>query len=125
MSTRPNNNQSFPGQLWDVEANSILGATVSFTTNKAFTHTVVPTSVRDARLDLAISSSSALANWTVVVASDQTNYALLDGVAAVQAVSTGPGRATFNLGVTFITTQWDTLAAGDYETVVTGTIAAN
>ena len=119
------NDQAFPGQLWDVRANSILGATVTFSTNQPFVHTADWTFVRNARLDLAISSSSGPANWTVVVASDQTNYTAWDGIATVQAVSNRPGRATFDLAVTFITTQWDTLAAGDYETVVTGTIAAN
>lgn len=119
------NDQAFPSQLWDVRANALLGATVTFSTNQAFRHTVDPTFQRDARLDLAISSSSGPANWLVAAASDQTNYAGADGIATVQAISTRPGQATFDLSVTFVTTQWDTLASGDYVTVVTGTLAAN
>ena len=117
--------QIFPNQAWQVRANSRLGATVVFSTNQAFTHTLDSTFVRDARLDLAISSASGPANWTIGAASDQTDYASADGVATVQAQSDRPGQAVFDLTVTFVTTQWDTLASGDYLTIVTGTLSAN
>ena len=119
--------QTFPPQLWQVRANAPRGATVSFSTNQPFTHTVDSTLQRDARLNLAIASSSGAAHWTLPVAVDQTNVSgsPSDGVAIVQAVSDKPGQATFELTVTFVTTQWDTLAAGSYELSVTGTITAN
>ena len=119
------NDQIFPNQQWQVRANSRFGATVVFSTNQAFTHTLDNTFVRDARLDLAISSATGPANWTLAVASDQTDYVNGNGIATVQAQSDRPGQAVFDLTVTFVTTDWDTLASGDYATVVTGTLSAN
>ena len=120
-------NQVFPAQKWDVKANARSGATVSFATNQAFTHTVDGTYKADAKLDLAIASSQAKANWAVTNPSDQTDYeaAVPDEVATVQAASTRAGKATFDLTVTFITVEHDALAEGDYALTVTGTLSAN
>jgi hypothetical protein len=121
------NNQVFGAQQWNVRANRAVGATVTFSTNQAFTHTTNSSFKRDARLDLAIASSDGPALWSIINPSDQTNYAagVPDEVAVVQARSVLPGRATFNLTVTFITGVYETLAEGDYEMVVTGTVASN
>ncbi|MFO1002879.1 MAG: hypothetical protein U0936_21315 [Planctomycetaceae bacterium] len=96
-----NNNQVFaPGSNtadhWAVQCNSGAGATVNLRTNTPFTHTSNSTYKRDAKLDLAVSSSDnngTSAIWTVSTASDQTNYAGSDNVAAVQATSSQPGKA--------------------------------
>ena len=120
--------QPFPPQPWNVTANALLGATVSFSTDQAFTHTLDPTFKRDARLDLSVASSDAPAAWTVLIGSDQTDYdnlVLPDEVATVTAASIRPGDASFNLGVTFLTVDHSTLAEGDYEMTVTGTLTAN
>ena len=118
-------NQAFAAQQWTASVNDVDGATVIFQTNQAFTHTVASSYKRNAKLDLAIASSDAGANWSVSTATDQTNYAGADGVAAVQASSTAPGDAAFNLTVTFITTDFSSLAAGSYTTTVTATLTAN
>jgi len=117
--------QVFGAQQWAVKANARNGATVTFSTDHVFEHTVDPTFERDAKLDLAIASSAGPANWTLAVASDQTDYAASDEVATVQAGSTRPGQADFDLTATFITDVHDTLAAGDYTLTITGTLTAN
>jgi hypothetical protein len=120
-------NQVFPAQQWDVKANARSGATVSFSTDQAFTHTVDGAYKADAKLNLAIGSSQAKANWSVTNPADQTDYgaAVPDEVAMVQAASTKAGKASFDLTVTFITVEHDALAEGDYTLTVTGTLSAN
>jgi hypothetical protein len=120
-----NNDQVFSAQQWTASVNDVDGATVIFQTNQAFTHSTATAYKRDAKLDLAIASSDPTASWAVSTATDQTNYAGADGVAAVQASSTAPGDAAFDLTVTFITTDFSSLAAGDYTTTVTATLTAN
>lgn len=128
-----NSDQVFlPGAItanhWQVLCNSNAGATVNLTTNSAFTHTVNSSYKRDARLDLAVSSTDnngALAIWGVTTASDQTNYVGADNTASVQATSAEPGKATLALTVTFITNTYSTLLQGDYQIDVVGTIASN
>ena len=121
------NDQVFSAQQWLVTQNGSAGATVTFATNQAFTNTVATTIKRNAKLDLALASSDSGSGWAVSVASDQTDYANVtpDEVATVQAASTAPGDAAFDLTVTFITTDFSTLASGSYVTTVTGTITAN
>ena len=120
-----NNDQVFAAQNWQVQCNDNQGGTVMFSTNQAFRNTADGTYQRDARLDLSIASAAAFAQWAVTVASDQTNYAAADGVATVQARSNRRGDATFDLTVTFLTVQYDTLAEGAYQLTVTGTLTGN
>ena len=119
------NVQTFPNQQWTVKGNVQNGVLVTFATNQPFTHTVNNTFKRDAKLNLALASTQGPASWNITKVTDTTNYVAGVNVAAVQASSTGVGRATFNLGVSFITDAYGTFAAGDYETVVTGTVTAN
>jgi hypothetical protein len=60
------------------------------------------------------------------VAQDQTNYAAAVPYenASVQAESSKRGEATFDLQVTFLTSQFDTLAAGEYTLTVVATLTA-
>lgn len=105
-------NQVFPALQWNVKANARSGSTVSFSTDQAFTHTLDGTYKADAKLDLAIGSAQAKANWAVTTASDQTDFeaAVPDEVATVQAASTRAGKASFDLTVSFITVEHDPLA---------------
>jgi hypothetical protein len=116
---------AFTAQQWAVKANARHGATVVFSTDQAFTHEEHSDIKRDAKLDLSIASSSGPASWTLAVASDQTDHASSDEVATVQAGSTRPGMADFDLTVTFITDDLETLAEGDYDLTITGTLTAN
>lgn len=119
------NNQAFSNQQWTVKGNTLAGVSVSFSTNQAFTHTTDSSFKRDASLSLAEASHLGPASWTISQASDSTDYINSDGVATVAASSNGVGRATFNLGVSFIGGTYGAFAAGNYETVVTGTVTAN
>lgn len=120
-------NQAFGAQQWTVQQNATAGASISFSTDQAFTHTTATTFKRDAKLDLALASSDSGSGWAVSTATDQTDYgaATPDGVATVQAASTAPGDAAFDLTVTFVTSDFSTLAAGNYTTTVTGTLTSN
>ncbi|MFK8113659.1 MAG: hypothetical protein AB8B91_15765 [Rubripirellula sp.] len=119
------NNQAFPAQQWVVKGNSLAGVTVSFSTGSAFQHITDANAKRDASLGLAVNSSVGAAAWTVNQASDTTDYANNDGIATVQASSNGFGRANLDVSVSFITDEFGSFPAGDYETTVTGTVTAN
>lgn len=128
-----NNNQVFaPGTVtanhWAVLCNAGAGATVNLSTSKPFTHTTNSTYKRDAKLDLAVSSTDnngATAIWSVTTPTDQTNFVGADNNASVQAHSAMPGKGTLALTVTFITNTYSTLLQGDYAIDVVGTITAN
>ncbi|TWU61918.1 hypothetical protein [Crateriforma conspicua] len=119
------NDQSFLPQSWIVKGNSSAGVTATFATAAAFTHTNTPSEKRDVALGLAVGSSIGGATWTVAQSSDQTDYVNNDEVATVQVSSDGFGTANMDLSVTFITDGFGTFLAGDYETIVTGTITSN
>jgi hypothetical protein len=119
------NNQLFPKQPWVVRGNTLAGVTVSFSTNSAFQHTTNAAAKRNASLALAVNTSVGPAVWTVTQATDTTDYATNDGVATVQATSNGVGRATLDVSVSFVTAEFGSFPAGEYETTVTGTVAAN
>lgn len=119
------NDQTFPAQQWEVKGNVLAGVSVSFTTGSAFTHTTDASFKRDASLGLSVASNSGPASWSIDQASDQTDYVNADEEATVMASSDGVGRATFDLAVSFITDEFGTFAAGDYDTTVTGTVTAN
>ena len=119
---------TFGAETWDVLANNRTGATVVFSTTTPFQHETLGAAFeRDVKLDLAINSSSGPANWALDTSSDQTDYAATpaDDDSAVQASSDAPGKASFDLTVTFLTVQWDTLVDGNYDVIVTGTLSAN
>jgi hypothetical protein len=118
-------NQVFAGQRYTVSANSIRGANVSFSADRAFTNTVDPLLKRDVRLDLAIASSDGPASWALQILRDQTNYAAGDEVATVKAASQRPGNAAFELTITVIMDSDSHLAEGDYEMNIAVSLTAN
>ena len=117
--------QSFVPQQWIVRGNSLSGVNVSLSTTKAFTHTTDNTAKRNATIGLSVNSTVGAAAWTVTQATDTTDYAANDEVATVAASSDGFGRATLDVAVSFITDGFGTFPAGEYETIVTGTVSAN
>jgi len=119
------NPQVFPVQTWVVKGNLAGGVNVKFTAAQPFTHTTLPDSKRDVRLDLSVGAKQGAANWTVNVPSDVSNHLASDPSAEVTASSNGIGRANLNLAVSFIGGEFGLFAAGDYVTTVVGTIAAN
>jgi hypothetical protein len=114
-------------QRWIVDTNSQSGATVSFSTNQAFTHTARPEFKRDAALQLAIPTSANGAQWEVVVGSDRTRHVLgaAGEKATVRAVSRRPGQGAFDITVTFLADPNDTLESGDYALTLVGTVTSN
>ncbi|MBC8115497.1 MAG: hypothetical protein H7062_14020 [Candidatus Saccharimonas sp.] len=121
-----NNDQPFGLQQWEIRDNAKRGATVTFETRTAFRNTAGPGTVkRDARLQMSIARQEAGGDWVVTQATDQTNYAVGDEFAIVSATSTDRGDATFNIFVTFVTSDFSTLRAGTYSTTVIGTVSAN
>lgn len=117
--------QTFAAQQWVVRGNALAGVIVNFSTDQAFTNTTDGSFKRDAQLSLGVASNQGPATWTVSQAADATDYANSDELATVQASSDGVGRATFDLGVTFVTDGFGSFAEGDYEMTVTGTVSSN
>ncbi len=120
-------NQTFSAQQWEVSANAASGVTVTFNTPTAFVHSTDSDYKRDARLGLAVGSSTGPATWNVTTATDETNYAAAtpDNDAAVVVASDDAGNAVLNLTVTFLTGEYGVFASGTYELTVTGTVVAN
>lgn len=123
----PDQDQALATQRWRVESNSLFGATMSFSTDRAFTHTAKPEFRRDGRLDLVIAPSQSPAQWIVTAASDQTCYqgSVRDQQATVRAVSDRPGQGTFDLTVTFLADPERPPESGDYALTIVGTLTAN
>lgn len=119
------NPQAFPAQPWIVRGNSSAGVTVNFAITSPFTHATQPEFKRNAKLNLSVGTTQGPATWTVGVAQDQTDFAASDNIAQVSASSSGAGRASLNLGVTFLTDEFGVFAAGNYTTTVVGTVSAN
>jgi len=119
--------QAFATQSWSVSANARSGATVTFSTNQAFTNTTHAEAKRDAQIDLAVASSESTAGWTVAVGSDRTYHQNGAGEeqATVRAVSNRPGQATFDIMVTFLHDPDQPLQQGEYALTVVGTLTAN
>lgn len=119
------NDLSFPSQQWVVKANVLGGVMVAFEAQSPFIHTVDPTFKRDARLSLSLGATLGPAVWNITQPIAATDYANALPTAAVTASSSGVGRATFDLAVQFITDNYGTFAAGDYESTIVGTVTAN
>lgn len=119
------NDQVFPVQNWLAHTTGLTGANVTLEAQSPFTNAADASFQRDVRLDLAISSSDATANWTVTSSTAQTSYGTGQTTAAVAAQSSGPGLGQLGLTVTFVETGYSSLAAGSYLTTVVGTISSN
>ena len=116
---------AFPAEVWNVKGNVLNGVAVTFSTDQAFTNTTDSTYKRDAKLTLSTASSTGPASWVIGTGTDSTNYAGGDGVATVTASSNKAGQANFNIVVEFLTVDIAEVAAGSYETTVTGTVTEN
>lgn len=114
-------NQAFDPQSWAVSSNAPDGVTVTFATTTGFQNTADATIEADAQLDLAV-TGDANGVWTATTATAVTNIGAGNGAATVVANSTGIGGASLDLTVSFVTGTFSSLAAGDYSTVVTGTV---
>lgn len=113
----------FPTQEWVINSSLLTGISVSFETVSAFTHTEEPTSKIDVQLNLDVASSTGPAVWSVSNNQDSTHVSQSDENAKVSATSTGVGQASFNLNVKLLGN--DSVAAGNYEMAVVGTVVAN
>lgn len=116
---------TFRNQLWWATTASSTGSTIRFTTDTCFVNQDRPGYLRDVRLQSPRLFGNPSAGWGFDTPVDQTDYAAGDQQAQVQISGTGPGVALIFLDVTFITGDLATLAGGDYEVTVVGTITAN
>ncbi len=116
--------QVFAPQTWIVQGNGMEGIVVDFGVQYAFRHTEDPTYKNDASLQVSITSTTGVANWTVNKATDATNVNLNDEEASVQIGSDGVGVANVELNVTFKYDPQRVLAAGPYELTLMSTISA-
>ncbi|MEZ6090743.1 MAG: hypothetical protein R3C05_22525 [Pirellulaceae bacterium] len=118
-------NQAFDWQSWQVVCNNTGGATVTFETDQAFTHTMQSDIRRDAFLFLSTASGGGLfrrSDWQITRFADQTDYKNGDQTATVSAEVDRARDGTFNLRVVFLEEQFADTVAGVYELTVTGTI---
>ena len=111
--------------LWWATTSSATGSTIRFTSDTPFINQDRPSYKRDVRLHSPRLFGNPSAGWSFDTTTDQTDYAAGDDQAVVQISGTGPGIALIFLQVTFITGNVATLAGGDYEVTVVGTITAN
>ena len=125
IHNQTNDNQSFLPQTWTVKGNSSKGVNVSFKTGSAFA--TASGDKRDAKLTLELKSKAGKGDWTITTPTDSTDYAnsTPKEQASVAATSNGIGRAELDLKVEFVGGEWGLFAAGEYSTVITGTVAAN
>ena len=119
------NDQVFPVQNWIAQTTGLTGANVTLEAQGPFVNVLDANFQRDIRMDLAITSTDPLANWTVTSPTDQTAYASGVQTATVAAQSSGAGLGQLGLTVTFVETDFSSLGAGAYVTTVEGTITAN
>ncbi|MCA9036423.1 MAG: hypothetical protein KDA91_14915 [Planctomycetaceae bacterium] len=112
-------------QRWFALSTSRSGATVRFSTDHAFHNLSNAAYKRDARIQITRIQGTRSARWGFDAPIDQTNYAAGDEVATVQVSSRGPGLVYCWLDVTFLTDDFSTMAGGDYQLTVIGTIAEN
>ena len=117
--------QVFPPQLWEVRGNVLTGTTTTFEVLTPFVHSIDPTLLRDAQLDIAISTTLGPAVWVVNTPTDATDYLSGDNNALVQLSSGFVGWVFVDLTVTFRTVSFAALMAGTYETTVVGTVTEN
>ncbi|MCA9055594.1 MAG: hypothetical protein KDA75_17255 [Planctomycetaceae bacterium] len=115
-------NQTFANQVWSAACNNAAGAALSF----VITPFANGTNKRNATLAASVASSDTGSGWAVSGASTATtDHTAATPNGTVNFGSNASGDATFNIGVTFIDSNYSLLPAGSYVATVTGTIQAN
>lgn len=115
--------QSFKETRWLAYTFFARGATVHLTC-PPFDHEIDPSFQADGRMDLRVQRAFS-GNWKVAIPSDQTAHEFGDNDATVIAITDERGLAVLGLTVSFLGTDLNSLADGEYSTTVTGTITAN
>ncbi len=118
LKTEP---QSFAPVRWDIGSGFANGCVVEWTA-APFTHVSQSTSLADCSVAVSIAQSNRRGQWRVVKASDKTNISSGTQPATVSIAAARPGTARVQLLVQFLGTNVTNLAAGDYQTTITGTI---
>ena len=113
--------QSFAPVRWDVGSGFANGCVVEWTA-APFTHVSQSTSRADCSIAVSIAQSNRRGRWRVVKATDRTNISSGNQPATVSIASERSGTARVQLSVQFLGTSVTNLAAGDYQTTITGTI---
>jgi len=126
----------FPSQTWKAKGNVKHGVSVQFDM-AAFAHQTDSTIGQDGTLSVGLASTNGPATWTLTspAATATTNFGnttTVGGVvtpapiaARVSYSSNRVGQADLSVGVTFLASDINAVAAGDYVTVVYGTLTEN
>jgi hypothetical protein len=114
--------QPFNAVRWDVQNRSRSGCVVQWTAD-AFVHRDLGAKA-DCGLQLTIVQQSNNGRWSVLQPQDQTEVASGRDQASVSIAAERQGVARIALQVLFTNDEPTSLVAGQYETVVTGTITA-
>ena len=119
-------NLNFFDSRWNVTCNMASGATVRFAA-QTFQHESDVSRQRDVQLRIQSFSAATSAGWSLTNRTDRSRHSTGKSTAMVSMASDSPGAATVNLRVRFITgsNPAERLPAGQYSTIVVGTITAN
>lgn len=115
----------FDDSVWLAQCTSFRGATVTFTTDGPFQHTIHPQHKRDAAIQFRQVYGTFWSGWRIDKQADQTDYQNGDNEASIQVSSRRTGLAYILLRIRFLTGDPDTLAGGRYRMTVIGTISEN
>ena len=116
--------QQFSEVVWNLITGPDVAGYITEWSCGPFVHSVNANLKADSELRVRVLSSEGQANWTTIVASDQTDYAAGNQTASVVLQSSSVGDGQAGLTVTFLNSDFSKLGAGDYTITVAGTITA-
>lgn len=114
--------QAFSSVRWDIQNAALRDGCIVRWTAEPFVHESDSGVQADCEILLSLDRGSRPANWRVTIPRDATNVDGGKKLATVSMLSTGRGNAQVELQVLFRHPRVSSLAAGDYQTTLTGTI---
>ena len=112
---------AFDPVRWDIQNRFRNGCVVEWRV-VPFAHESAPAAVADCDLTVRLVQFNRRARWRVATPNDSTSVATGKNAATVSMTAAAPGNARAELVLRFNTSNVTSLAAGDYETTVVGTI---
>jgi hypothetical protein len=112
--------QQFPLQRWSVSSSNLNGVEVVFTA-LPFTSAADPGFKGNAKLSLALVSSTGSATWSVQNSLDQSDYSI-NKPAVTSAISDNAGKGFFDVGMTCLVGLSSDVPAGALTSQVIATV---